>query len=102
MPPEIQREYSEKYPKGSNARLMPVFPSDSQSRTMEYDELNGPNGVPIRVPSSDAYRTCGECGNDCEPDTSVGVDGLGVRIAFVCREHGVQSNIDPFEEQRKP
>lgn len=28
LPPEIQREYSEKYPKGSGKRLMPAFPSE--------------------------------------------------------------------------
>lgn len=42
---------------------------------MEYDELDGPGGVPIRVPTNDGYRTCAECGGDCEPDPSISVEG---------------------------
>lgn len=68
---------------------------------MEYDELDELDGVPIRTPRDQGYRTCSECGGDCEPDTSVGIDGLGVRIAFICPEHGVQSVIDPFEQERR-
>ena len=68
--------------------------------SMEYNELDGPDGVEIRVPKDDAYRTCSECGGDCYPDPSAGADGLGVRIAFVCPEHGVHSVIDPFEDKR--
>lgn len=45
------------------------------------------------------YRTCSECGGNCEPEPSA-VDGLGVRIAFVCPEHGAQSMLDPFSDQR--
>lgn len=45
----------------------------------------------------EAYRTCSTCGGDCEPDNSLSVDGTGVRIAFVCAEHGVQSVVDPFK-----
>lgn len=29
LPPEIQREYAEKYPKGSKKRPMPAFPQES-------------------------------------------------------------------------
>lgn len=53
------------------------------------------------MPRDQSYRTCSECGGDCYPDTSAGADGLGVRIAFVCPEHGVHSVVDPFEEERK-
>ena len=67
---------------------------------MEYDEFDGPDGLEIRVPTSDDYRTCGECGADCYPDPSVGMDGLGARIAFVCPDHGVQSIVDPFADKR--
>ena len=67
---------------------------------MEYDEVPGPDGLSIRMPTSDDYRTCSECGGDCYPDPSAGADGLGVRIAFVCPTHGVHSVIDPFEEDR--
>ena len=45
------------------------------------------------------YRTCPECGGDCQPEPSA-VDGLGVRIAFICPQHGAHSLVDPFEEQR--
>lgn len=47
----------------------------------------------------ESYRTCSTCGGDCEPEPSA-VDGLGVRIAFVCPEHGPQSMIDPFQDHR--
>lgn len=45
-----------------------------------------------------SYRTCSECGRDCHPDPSAGADGLGVRIAFVCLEHGIHSVVDPFAD----
>lgn len=48
----------------------------------------------------ESYRICAECGQDCEPDTSVGADGFGVRITWVCPEHGVHSVVDPFEDLR--
>ncbi|WP_437583337.1 hypothetical protein ACSAGD_13760 [Paramicrobacterium sp. CJ85] len=67
---------------------------------MEYDEKGTLDGVPIRVPVSDDYRTCSVCGGDCEPDIGFGSDEHGVRIGFVCSEHGVQSLVDPFEHAR--
>ncbi|OIU87702.1 hypothetical protein [Microbacterium sp. AR7-10] len=67
---------------------------------MEYDEPGNLDGVPIRTPKDQGYRTCSECGGDCEPDPSISVEGQGARIAFVCPDHGVQSIVDPFEEQR--
>jgi len=67
---------------------------------MDYERVDGPDGLEVRVPTSYDYRTCSDCGGDCEPDPSVGADGLGVRIAFVCPEHGVQSLVDPFEDLR--
>ncbi|WP_353113232.1 hypothetical protein [Microbacterium sp.] len=51
-------------------------------------------------PSDDEYRTCSTCGRDCKPDVSITSDEHGVRIAFVCPEHGVQSIVDPFADQR--
>lgn len=50
---------------------------------MEYEEKGSLDGVPIRVPSNDDYRTCSVCGGDCEPDPSFGSDQHGARIAFV-------------------
>lgn len=67
---------------------------------MDYDEVGDVDGVPVRVPVDDNYRTCAECGADCYPDPSITVEGQGARIAFVCAEHGVQSLVDPFEGQR--
>lgn len=68
---------------------------------MDYDEVGDLDGVPIRTPKDQSYRTCSECGGDCYPDTSAGADGMGVRIAFVCPKHGVHSVVDPFEGERK-
>lgn len=45
----------------------------------------------------ESYRTCSTCGSDCEPDTALSADRTGVRIAFVCTEHGAQSVVDPFK-----
>ena len=67
---------------------------------MGYDEVLGPDGLQIRVPRDDDHRTCAVCGGDCEPDTSLSADGSGVRVAFVCPEHGVQTLVDPFEDLR--
>lgn len=67
---------------------------------MEWDSIDGPNGLEIRVPTNDGYSTCSTCGGDCEPDTSLSADGTGVRIAFVCPEHGVQGIVDPFSDLR--
>lgn len=50
---------------------------------MEYDEIYGADGLRIRVPKTDDYRTCSKCGGDCEPYPSLGADGIGARIAFV-------------------
>lgn len=46
----------------------------------------------------EAYRTCSECGRDCEPEP-VPTD-RGMRISFACPVHGVHSLIDPFEGVR--
>lgn len=67
---------------------------------MEYEHIDGPDGLDIRVPTDDGYRTCSVCGNDCTPDTSLSGDDIGVRIAFVCPQHGVQAVVDPFEGMR--
>lgn len=67
---------------------------------MDYDKFDGPDGVEVRVPTDDTYRTCSECGGDCYPDPCITVEGQGARIAFVCSEHGVQSVVDPFEDKR--
>lgn len=68
--------------------------------SIEYESLEGPDGLEVRVPKDDAYRTCSVCGADCEPDTSLSANGTGVRIAWVCSEHGAQSIVDPFSDLR--
>lgn len=42
------------------------------------------------------YRSCSECDGDCSPEPFK--DANGFRIAFVCREHGIQSVVDPFKD----
>ena len=66
---------------------------------MDYERVEGPDGLEIRTPRDDGYRTCGACGGDRLPEPG-GAGGLGVRILFVCPEHGVQSIVDPFEDKR--
>ncbi len=67
---------------------------------MDYERFAGPDGIEIRVPKNEDHRTCTECGGDCAPDPSATVEGMGVRIAFICPAHGVQSLVDPFEDLR--
>jgi len=67
---------------------------------MEYEESGEVDGVPIRVPINDGYRTYSVCGGDCEPDIGFRSDEHGARIAFVCPKHGVRSLVDPFEDHR--
>lgn len=58
------------------------------------------DGVPIRVPASDDYRTRSVCGGDCEPDLAFSSGQHGARLAFVCPEQGLQSLVDPFKHLR--
>jgi len=68
---------------------------------MDSELVPGLDGLSIRIPTSDDYRTCAVCGGDCDPDTSlIANDTGGVPIAFVCPEHGAQSIVDPFEGVR--
>ncbi|MDQ0648654.1 hypothetical protein QFZ53_002850 [Microbacterium natoriense] len=67
---------------------------------MDYEELGEVDGVPVRVPTNDDYRTCSVCGGNCEPDPDFSSGESGARIAFVCPQHGIQSLIDPFESLR--
>lgn len=49
-------------------------------------------------PGNEQYRTCAECGADCEPQPFP--TDQGIRIAFACSTHGVHSVVDPFEGHR--
>jgi len=51
-----------------------------------------------KLESDDLYRTCPECGRDCEP-VPFSVGGDGVRVSMICPIHGAQAVIDPFEEE---
>lgn len=51
-------------------------------------------------PKDEGYRTCSECGVDCEPEPFDAGEGQGLRIAFACPVHGVHSVVDPFEDRR--
>lgn len=66
---------------------------------MDYERVEGPDGLEIRVPRDDGYRTCAVCGGDCEPEPMV-TEQHGVRIAFTCPEHGPQGVVDPFDDIR--
>ena len=46
------------------------------------------------------YRTCAQCGGDCAPELNW-ADDLGVRVMYVCPQHGVHSVIDPHEHRRR-
>lgn len=50
---------------------------------------------------NEQYRTCAECGADCEPEPFDASAGDGIRIAFSCPEHGVHSIVDPFDGKRE-
>lgn len=54
----------------------------------------------LRFSADESYRTCAECGRDCEPEPFGAGEGQGIRIAFACPEHGVHSIVDPFEDTR--
>lgn len=47
--------------------------------------------LPIRVPYDESHRTCSECGQDCLREPTV-LEGLGVRVAFVCAAHVAHTN----------
>lgn len=49
--------------------------------------------------SDEAYRTCPECGEDCELEPFE-LPGAGIRIAFRCPTHGAHTVVDPFEGHR--
>jgi len=67
---------------------------------MEDYGIEIPDHPEIRVWDSDnGYRTCPVCGGDCVSEPS-GADGHGIRIMFVCPEHGVHSIVDPFADKR--
>ncbi|HLS33877.1 MAG TPA: hypothetical protein VK039_09835, partial [Brevibacterium sp.] len=65
---------------------------------MAHDQHENPDGLEIRVPQDEDYRTCSDCGADCEPEPFT--TDAGIRIGFACPEHGVHTVVDPFEGSR--
>lgn len=51
------------------------------------------------MPDGDDYRTCPQCGRDCEP-VPFDSGGDGVRVPFICPIHGVHTVVDPFADTR--
>jgi hypothetical protein len=66
---------------------------------MDYDTFETPSSVRLNIPRNQDYRTCSECSSDCSPGANA-IDGIGLCIASVCAEHGVQSIVDPFNDER--
>lgn len=63
------------------------------------EDVEVPNDLEITIwDESTGYRTCADCGTDCEPEPFP--TDLGIRIAFACPTHGVHSVVDPFEGRR--
>lgn len=66
---------------------------------MDYAKLEGPDGLEIRIPTDESYRTCSEYGGEYVPRADR-ADSLGIRVAFVRPEQGVHGIVDPFEDLR--
>lgn len=66
---------------------------------MSTDEIDWLGGQDGKAPVDPGYRNCSSCGGECVPQ-ALDAEGLGVRFAFACGEHGVQSVIDPFADSR--
>lgn len=58
---------------------------------ISHDDLMAELGL-----GDESYRTCSECGRDCSPEPAA-VDGVGIRVAFNCELHGLQTIVDPLE-----
>lgn len=52
----------------------------------------------MEVASDESYRTCSQCGSDCDPDPFVTDEGI--QIAFICATCGIDSVVDPFRTAR--
>lgn len=51
------------------------------------------------MPHGDDYRTCSQCGLDCEP-APFDSAGTGIRVSFIRPVHGVHTVVDPFADTR--
>lgn len=52
------------------------------------------------MPDGNDYRTCPQCGLDCEP-VPFDSAGAGIRVSFICPAHGVHTVVDPFADTRE-
>lgn len=66
---------------------------------MDTDEISWFGGLSGAAPVEQNDRTCSSCGSDCWP-IAIATGDKGVRFAFTCAKHGLQSIIDPFANSR--
>lgn len=66
---------------------------------MSSNEAGWIGGRDQKAPVNPNYLNCSSCGGECVPHI-VDAGGLGVRFAFTCDVHGVQSVLDPFADTR--
>lgn len=66
--------------------------------TGHRESVLGSPTMDLTIREDDGYRTCVECGADCQPDPFD--SGQGIRVAFVCSGCGLHSVVDPFEHLR--
>lgn len=78
----------------NNAEFAAVIDATASTGLDDGFDASGVSGRG-HEPENRVYRACLECDTDCSPEPYR--DGTGFRIVFVCREHGVQSVVDPFE-----
>ena len=52
------------------------------------------------MPDGDDYRTCPQCGLDCEP-VPFDSAGAAIRVSFTCSAHGAHTVVDPFADTRE-
>jgi hypothetical protein len=77
---------------------MTVADSPPDDEQEDFVEIAEDLDFRVRNPSS-GYRTCPQCGRDCEP-VPFAVEGKGARVSMICPLHGVHAVIDPFEGSR--
>lgn len=71
---------------------------------MDYEHIDGPDGLDIRVPTDEGYRTCSVCGGDCEPDTSLSAVGKAVAATRSegSRQHKLPLTVTPIMRPARP
>jgi hypothetical protein len=75
----------------NSAEFAAIIDAAEDQRPSDDPLLDGSENID----EDQSYRTCSECGRDCQPEPFQ--HERGFRIAFICPEHGVHSVVDPFE-----